>query len=581
MSIETFQKLHQGRTDAYGVYDPAAEAGKEYLTIKKNLTPKQYQDHLAGLISLGVIPITPDGKCSYGIIDDDYHHKNGKYDYNNLRQKIKLLRIPVNVYKSKSGGAHMAVYLDQPYPAKDVRHILKKFAYQLCEGSYDLFPKQEELKKGEWGNYANLPYHHGNTRVLIDSEGKELNFEEAMLYASKRVVKLDKLGVFKILADQNYTDSRNCRLFRARQYFKKHFGDDFDKKVRELNNLYQDPLPEQELNATVLRPDAPDYSNPDINEDTPTELITYDISVYRKLGIKKPNFILERLIKEKSINWLFGPKGNMKTEFGLGIANALTRGKPLLDYECLIPYPVFWGDFEMGGYDLIERDDAYLLKYGTPPPENYFHILHWEQQKDQNIPDIAGELGQNLILKGLEHQKKLVGKPPLFILDNLRSASGYKENDADAWRPIGKWLLKLRGLGFPTLVLDHTGYDESHMRGTSSKSDWANVCLGIKARTAKGSKVAVVDLHFDKARGLRPDETAPFAAQYDFKGNWTLASSQKDERNEKLVAEIKVWKAKEPDITQETLADVLNISTGKVSQLMKKIKKQERPPFAK
>ena len=42
MSIETFQKLHQGRTDAYGVYDPAAEAGKEYLTIKKNLTPKLF-----------------------------------------------------------------------------------------------------------------------------------------------------------------------------------------------------------------------------------------------------------------------------------------------------------------------------------------------------------------------------------------------------------------------------------------------------------------------------------------------------------------------------------------------------------
>ena len=208
--------------------------------------------------------------------------------------------------------------------------------------------------------------------------------------------------------------------------------------------------------------------------------------------------------------------------------------------------------------------------------------MQWEQQKNQNIPDIAGELGQDLILKSLEHQKKLVGKPPLFVLDNLRSASGYNENESDAWRPIGKWLLKLKGLGFPTLVLDHTGYDETHMRGTSSKSDWAYVCLGIKARSSKGSKVAVVDLHFDKARGLRPDETERFSAQYDFNGNWTLAQNQKDEKNEKLVAEIKVWKAKDPNITQETLADVLDISTGKVSQLMKKIpKKKEKPPFAK
>ena len=578
MSIETFQKLHQGRTDAYGVYDTTT--GK-YLTIKSKLTSEQFKQHLAGKISLGVIPITPDGKCSYGVVDDDYHHKNVKYDYNNLLQKIKLLRLPVNVYKSKSGGAHIVVNLDKPYPAKDVRHILKKFAYQLCEGKHDLFPRQDKLEKGEWGSYANLPYHNGNTRVLIDSEGKELNFEQAMLYASKRVVKLDKLKVFKILADKEMTDSRNVRLLRAKQFFKKHFGDEFDKKVRELNNLYQEPLPEKELNDTVLRPEAPDYFKTEFEEEAPTELISYDISAYRALGIAKPNFIIERLIKEKSINFEFGPKGNLKTEYALGISNALVRGKSFLHYDCPKPYPVFYADFEMDGFDIIERDNAYLQKYGKPP-ENYFHILQWEQQKNQNIPDIAGELGQDLILKSLEQQKKLVGKPPLFVLDNLRSASGYNENESDAWRPIGKWLLKLKGLGFPTLVLDHTGYDETHMRGTSSKSDWAYVCLGIKARSSKGSKVAVVDLHFDKARGLRPDETERFSAQYDFNGNWTLAQNQKDEKNEKLVAEIKVWKAKDPNITQETLADVLDISTCKVSQLMKKIpKKKEKPPFAK
>jgi hypothetical protein len=27
-------------------------------------------------------------------------------------------------------------------------------------------------------------------------------------------------------------------------------------------------------------------------------------------------------------------------------------------------------------------------------------------------------------------------------------------------------------------------------------------------------------IKFDKARGLKPDETADYVAQYDFKGNW-------------------------------------------------------------
>ena len=402
-----------------------------------------------------------------------------------------------------------------------------------------------------------------------------------MEFIPTRVRAIKDLHSLNLLEAPSKTSDRNDRTWSYGVFADKYYPDEWEQKVKDYNPIFNvPPLDEKELFNTVIKSIRKKKYSGDDREEAPTELITYSMSAYRALGIKKPNFIIERLIKEKSINFLFGPKGNLKTEKALGMANALVRGKSFLHYDCPKPYPVLYADFEMDGFDIIERDNAYLQKYGTDAGD-YFHILQWEQQKDQNIPDIAGPLGQDLILKSLEQQKKLVGMPPLFILDNLRSASGYNENEADAWRPIGKWLLKLKGLGFPTLVLDHTGYDETHMRGTSSKSDWAYVCLGIKARTSKGSKVATVDLHFDKARGLRPDETGNFSAQYDFKGNWTITQNQKDEKDEKLVADIKVWKAKEPDITQETLADVLDISTGKVSQLMKKIKKQEKPPFAK
>ena len=80
--------------------------------------------------------------------------------------------------KSKSGGAHIGLFFDKPYPARDVRHILKKVAYQLCDGTPEIFPKQEELQPNETGSFINLPYHRGNTRVVINSEGKELNFDE-------------------------------------------------------------------------------------------------------------------------------------------------------------------------------------------------------------------------------------------------------------------------------------------------------------------------------------------------------------------------------------------------------------------
>ena len=73
-AAQTFSNLYKGRTDAYGTFNPGDE--KEYETVKQPLTVELYNKHLAGEISLGVIPITPNGRCSAGFIDDDSHKKD-------------------------------------------------------------------------------------------------------------------------------------------------------------------------------------------------------------------------------------------------------------------------------------------------------------------------------------------------------------------------------------------------------------------------------------------------------------------------------------------------------------------------
>ena len=47
-----------------------------------------------------------------------------------------------------------------------------------------------------------------------------------------------------------------------------------------------------------------------------------------------------------------------------------------------------------------------------------------------------------------------------------------------------------------------------------------------------------VKLSFDKARGLKPDETDDFVAQYDFAGNWILGQSTKEADNETLFQKV-------------------------------------------
>ena len=584
-AAQTFSKLYRGRTDAYGIYDPTLD--REYKTVKAPLTTELYKQHLEGKISLGVIPITPDGKCSEGWVDDDKHKSDKskpvqKYDYNNLLHKINSLGLPVVVTKSKSGGAHIGLFFDKPYPARDVRHILKKVAYQLCDGTPEIFPKQEQLKSDEWGSFINLPYHRGNTRVMINNEGTELNFEEGMLYAANRVQKYDDLAPFKLLTKKDFPDGRNNKLWSAGLFFKKHYPNDYEKRTEDYNKLFAEPLPAKEITDTVLSSIAKkDYTNNPEPEELP-DLVAYDVRAYLELNIPKPRWILPKLFQERSINFLFGEKGKGKTEFSLGLAFSICKAVPFLHYPAPEEEtPVTVVDGEMDPYDLVQRTTPYIERFGYPK-KDYLQLINFALQQDQTIPDIKEEPGQELILKHLKKQEMLTGKKPILILDNLRSLSNYIEHDAENNRPIGVWLKNLRGLGYTVLVIDHTGKAAPGPRGTSSKTDWANVCLKIEPDGPAGQKYMKVKLSFDKARGLRPNETADYVCQYDFEGNWTLAASTKELEDAEYIKQIKELLEQEPKITQKDIGKKLDIAAGKVNKLIKEIKKEkkeEKVPF--
>ena len=168
--VDQFSEIFAGNTNGYGLYN-----GKGHIFVKQPVTKKLYQQHLNGEISLGIVPITDKGNCRFGVIDFDDHKKNGikikDFDYASLLEKIKFLKLPLVVFKSKSGGAHAYLFLQEWTSAADVRHILKKFAYSLgCSRDVEIFPKQIQLKQGESGSFINLPYHAGNTRVAVTND---------------------------------------------------------------------------------------------------------------------------------------------------------------------------------------------------------------------------------------------------------------------------------------------------------------------------------------------------------------------------------------------------------------------------
>ena len=574
-----FSSLFAGGDHGFGIYDPKLPSG--YKFENQAPTSGTYLAHLEGKISMGIVPINRSGLAKFGVLDIDDHHKKPagyKFNYDLLLKKIKFLKLPLTIFKSKSGGAHCYLFLDKFYKAIDVRHILKKMSYALgYERDIEIFPKQEQLRPDENGNFINLPYKGGNSRVLLDFEGYERNTSEGLLYASSRVTNESNWKKFKVL-DWDKSTGRNDRTMCATAFFKKHY-DDWEDKTVEYNKLFNDPpLPEKELFQTVIKSnEKKDYLAEELVEAPPTELVGYDISVYRnRTDIVKPKMIVPELLIEGSMNFEFGQKGVGKSEFIIGLMNAICRGKDFLQYEIPEEHPCVYSDVEMHPYDTIARNEPYFKKYGSDPKPNYLHILNWNDQKDRTFPDISTKVGQNLYLKYLEKIERLTGKKPLFILDNLRSSSAYEENNSDSWRPIGLWLKELsHGRNYTVIVVDHSGKSvELEMRGTSAKADHANLCLQILSEKKQGGLMRI-KVKFAKARGLRPDQTDEYVAQYDFAGNWTLGTSDKEKEDAELREKIKVILAEKKPPTQRKIADQLKIAVGRVNKFIKEIKEEE------
>jgi len=85
------------------------------------------------------------------------------------------------VCRSKSGGAHVFLFSDQPVAAERMRDKLTEIKTLLGYGGSEVFPKQIQLKSADdTGNFLNLPYFNGDdtTRYAFKQDGEAATLEE-------------------------------------------------------------------------------------------------------------------------------------------------------------------------------------------------------------------------------------------------------------------------------------------------------------------------------------------------------------------------------------------------------------------
>ena len=282
---DEFIRIFTGLQRAYGqtLSKSRNEAGKiegKSWIVPEQITEKNWITHLKGEEpSLGIIPINENNECTWGAIDIDTY---AGFDHKKLVKKIVEKKLPLVVCNSKSGGAHVYLFVSEPVRAKEMQVKLKEIAVFLGFGDCEIFPKQIQLNQKGTGNFLNLPYNNPKypTRYAFDDEGNSLELEEFINYYKEKVVSnLNMVVIEKNIDDQLKEDfkqappclttiamqgfgegSRNESMFQLGIYLRERFPKELEAKMDEYNTKYmKPPCNSQEMVKTIASVGNKDY----------------------------------------------------------------------------------------------------------------------------------------------------------------------------------------------------------------------------------------------------------------------------------------------------------------------------------
>jgi len=281
MQAKELLDLFAGLSRAYGTYRiTGTNNGKNKmegsaLTVQKELTEKTWQGHIDGKTGIGVVPITDDNSAQFAALDIDIYD----LDLPALEKKVNKLHLPLCLCRTKSGGAHLYLFMTEPVPASKIRQTMSEWSVALGFPGVEIFPKQDKLAGPEdVGNWINMPYFDADrtTRYGI-KKGKAMTLPEFILYAQGRRTTPTTLSEIHVESVDDILPGappclrtlaingvpagmRNNAMYDFGVLAKMMNPETWADTVGEFNQKYMDPpLPLSEVNTVIKSLGRKDY----------------------------------------------------------------------------------------------------------------------------------------------------------------------------------------------------------------------------------------------------------------------------------------------------------------------------------
>ena len=147
--LALFRALFVGRADAYAKWDNGI-----ITVVKAPLNNHALESHLIGEFRVGSYLVGEDGRTPYLVFDVD--ERNRKL-VRKIVRRLQKRNITPYVERSKSKGFHIWVFPTRPMLATTARRFAKCVLHGLDHHKIEIFPKQDKIERGRFGNCIWLP----------------------------------------------------------------------------------------------------------------------------------------------------------------------------------------------------------------------------------------------------------------------------------------------------------------------------------------------------------------------------------------------------------------------------------------